>query len=103
MEGDYRKAGVEGNWGEKVRDRRQWREITGRREWRGTGERTSETEECVGRFHRRREKMCTEQGKNDNQGDSATFIAAVLLIVRLDISFSRSRVDFVIAAKNVTS
>ena len=45
MEGDYRKAGVEGNLGEKVGDRRQWMEITGVREWRGTGERKSVTED----------------------------------------------------------
>ena len=33
-----RRGGVEANWGEKVGDRKQWREITGKREWQGTGE-----------------------------------------------------------------
>ena len=50
MERDCRKAGVEGNWGGKAGDRRQWREITGRREWRGTGEGKAETEDSGGRL-----------------------------------------------------
>ena len=50
VEGDYRKVGVEGNWGGKVRDTRQWREITGRWEWRGTGEGKAETEDGGGRL-----------------------------------------------------
>ena len=41
---------MEGNWGGKGRDRRQWREMTGRREWRGTGEGKSETEDSGGRL-----------------------------------------------------
>ena len=67
VKGDYRKVGVEGNWGGKVRDRRQWWEITGRWEWRGTGEGKSEREDSAREITGRQEWRGTGEGKSETK------------------------------------